>query len=133
MNQLVGTNSSGKPFLALVLEPGNLHKLQQHQPISIHVEDLFPDGIPKHLELAILYSETPIADARKLSGMAEVTFDERTPIQESKRPHCPECRSTIEQMGMMKHHESPIDTFFCAVCGCVLSVMLRTAPAGGKE
>lgn len=123
MNQLVGTKENGTKFLVLVLEPGNIHKLQQKQPISIRIEDMFPDGIPKRLELGIFYSETPIADARQLSQMADVTLDERTPTIKNKRPHCPECKSTIEQLGMMRSPESPVNTIFCPTCGCVFGVV----------
>lgn len=122
MNQVVGTKDNGTKFLALVLEPGNLHRLQKREPITVRVEDLFPDGIPRKLEVAIFYSETPIADARQLAKMAEVTLDERTPVSESKRPHCPECRSTIEQLGMMRS-DAPVHTIFCTMCGCVLGVI----------
>jgi len=121
MNQLVGIKKNGVKFLALVLEPGNLHRLQKREPITVRVEDLFPDGIPRQLEVAIFYSETPIADARYLAKMAEVAFDERAAVIESKRPHCPECRSTIEQLGMMRG-DAPVHTIFCPVCGCVLGV-----------
>jgi hypothetical protein len=119
MNQIVGTKTNGSKFLALILEPGNIHKLQQQQTISLRIEDLFPEGIPKRLELAILYSETPVVDARELAGMAEVVMDERTAQIKKTLPHCPECKTTIEQLVIMKHTESPVDTFFCASCGCV--------------
>lgn len=122
MNQLVGEKQNGSKFLGLVLEPGNLRRLQQGKPIIMRVEDMFPDGVPKRLELAIFYSETPVGDARALTKEAEVTLDERTPKMEKTRPHCPECGSTIEQLGMMKS-EAPVSTIFCAQCGCVLGVV----------
>src|SRR5215471_18825122 len=122
MNKLFGTKPDGTKFIALSLEPGNIHRLtKKGLPILVRIEDMFPDGIPTKLELAIFYSETPVADARKLAEMAEVALDERTPVSKEKRPHCPECRSTIEQLGMMRG-DAPVDTIFCASCGCVLGV-----------
>jgi hypothetical protein len=120
VNQIVGTKEDGSKFVVLVLEPGNLHRLQQHRPIRLRLEDLFPEGIPQRLELEIFYSETPVADARELSKQARVYLDERTPVSQQKRPHCPECSSTIEQLGMMRDENCPVDVIFCPACGCVL-------------
>lgn len=122
MNQLVGEKENGSKFLGLILEPGNLHRLQQGEPITLRVEDMFPNGVPRRLELAIFYSETPVGDARELTKMAEVTLDERTPAAKKMVPHCPQCRSTIEQLGVWKSEGVPIWTIFCAQCGCVLGV-----------
>jgi len=124
MNQLVGKTLDGTPFLLLVLEPGNLHKLKVGEPIKVRIEDLFPDGIPKRLELGIWYSETPVADARAYAKHAEVVLDERGISQ--KRPHCPECHSTIEQFAVLKN-ESPIVLAFCPVCGCALGIAAASA------
>lgn len=123
MNQIAGKRADGTPFLMLVLEPGNLERLQQGRPVFKRVEDFFPDGIPRRLELVIGFSETPIADARGLRDQAQVALDERTPESKKKRPHCPECKSTIEQLGVMQN-ESPIVLVFCPNCGCVLSSAL---------
>jgi hypothetical protein len=86
---------------------------------------MFPDGVPQRLELGIFYSETPVADARALRDLAEVSLDERTHVSINKRPHCPECHSTIEQLGMMKYEAAPVDVVFCPQCGCVLSVLRK--------
>lgn len=118
MNKLVGTHSDGSKFLALILEPGNIFRLcQEHDPILLHVEDMFPDGIPAKLILEIHYSETPLADQAKMKAMGKAVFDERKLVTDKIRPHCPECRSTIEQLGMWKG-DSPIAILFCAQCGC---------------
>jgi hypothetical protein len=93
MNKVVGKKKDGGQFLTLVLEPGNIQRLREGRPITFRVEDMFPDGIPKKLDLDIFYSETPVGDARELAKMAEVALDERTPEAKSKRPHCPECLS----------------------------------------
>jgi hypothetical protein len=122
MNQFVGKKPDGTPFLALVLEPGNLHKLQAGQPIALRVQDLFPDGIPKRLELMIDFSETPVADAREFAKEADVSLDERTAVSQSKKPHCPECKSTIEQLGAWRN-DSPVALVFCPTCGCVLGTL----------
>lgn len=123
MNQIVGTKENGAHFMALILEPGNIYLLQQGRPITLRIEDSFPDGVPRRLELAVFYSETPIADAKQLAGMSEVVLDERTPVSKSKRPHCPECKSTVEQMGMLKSDQAPVHPIFCAACGCVLGIV----------
>lgn len=123
MNCIVGEDQDKKKFLALVLEPGNIHRLQTGLPIRVSVEGMFPDGIPKRLDLMIAYSATPVADARSLTDMAEVTLDERTPIAKDKRPHCPECRSTVEQVGVLKG--DPISMLFCPSCGCTLGLTTK--------
>lgn len=114
------TKSDGSRALSLVLEPGNLHRLQQGDPIKLCVHELFPDGIPRKLDLLISFSETPIADARELAKHAEVAFDDRSRV--TKKPHCPECRSTIEQLGVWKN-ESPVALTFCPSCGCVFGAL----------
>jgi hypothetical protein len=124
MNSYVGKSETGKPFLALVLEPGNLTRLREGKPIQVRIEDWFPEGMPKHLVLLIAFSETPIADARQLAKQAEVTLDERTHVSQAKRPHCPECKSTIEQFGAMRG-EAPISAVWCPQCGCTLGVVGR--------
>lgn len=128
MNQLVGKTKDGSPFLALVLEPGNLHRLQRNEPIRVRVQDHFPDGIPKRLDLLIDYSETPVADAREFAQAAEIAFDERTPVTKQKRAHCPECKSTIEQLAALRNEGAPT-VVYCAVCGCVLGIL----PIGAAE
>jgi hypothetical protein len=117
MNQLTGTKPDGGSFVALVLEPGNIARLRNGNPVLVRIESLFPDGIPKRLEVTIHYSDTPVADARRLSGMADVFLDERQ--AGSKKPHCPECRSTVEQLGVWRN-DTPLALIFCSVCGCIL-------------
>jgi hypothetical protein len=99
MNQLVGRDKDGNVSVSLILEPGNLHRIKQGNPVDVRVEDLFPEGIPKKVRLLIFYSETPIATSRELEkqlyGRKTVKLDERTPQIEKQRPHCPECHSTI--------------------------------------
>lgn len=119
---MVGKKDNGGSFIALALEPGNLHRLRQSQPILLRIEDQFPDGIPKRLELMIAYSETPVMDARKLAQHAEVVLDERSAVM--KRPHCPECRSTVEQFGMLTS-DAPVNAIFCPTCGCILGIIPR--------
>jgi hypothetical protein len=121
VNQFSGKRN-GRQFLELRLEPGNLELLTRAgAPIKTRIEDMFPDGIPDRLDLYISYSETPIADARELEQSAEVALDERTHISQAKRPHCPECKSTVEQLAALKHPAAPT-VFCCATCGCVLGV-----------
>jgi|SRR5581483_758151 len=122
MNQITGKDPSGKPFFALILEPGNLEYLRQHRPIFLHLEDMFPDGIPKRLDLIIDFSETPVADAQELKNAAEVALDERAAVSEAKRPICAHCTSTIEQLGVYKG-EAPITLVFCVVCGCLFGAL----------
>lgn len=123
MNQFVGKRS-GRHFLELRLEPGNLERLKAGDPIQKRIEDMFPDGIPDRLDLYISYSETPIADARELEQSAEVAVDERSHISRAKRPHCPECKSSIEQLGMWRS-DAPVLIAFCPTCGCALGVGSR--------
>lgn len=132
MNQIVGRKQDGTHFVALVLEPGNLHLLQKGRPVELHLDDFFPEGLPKRLDLEIFYSETPVADARELKKLAEVALDERSAISGTKRPHCPECRSTIEQLGVWKS-DAPLAVVFCATCGCVLGLAEKQACQGGRD
>lgn len=130
MNQFVGKTGDGRPFLEYRLEPANIERLKQGQAILTRVEDMFPEGIPRKLALYVTYSETPIADARELKGMAEgPVLDERSHIQ--KRPHCPECKSTIEQLGVWRN-ESPMALAFCPVCGCVFGTVSGEIAKGLK-
>lgn len=122
MNAATGTNKDGSRFLLIVLEPGNVHKLQKGQPMHFRIEDMFPDGIPRKLEVVIAHSETPIGDGKKLAEIADVALDERTPQNENRRPHCPECRSTIEELGVWRN-ESLMALAFCAQCGCTLGMV----------
>jgi hypothetical protein len=124
MNKLYLSNNEGA-VLALILEPGNIHKLTtERKPIEIKLhEGPWKQGIPPKVTLTVFFSETPIADAREIRKLlpdAVKVEDERTPVMQSKKPHCPECRSIIEQLGVWRSEESPIWLTFCAMCGCVL-------------
>jgi|SRR5215471_7830955 len=127
MNYAVGKAPDGHTVYMLVLEPGNLRRLREGEPISVRVEDMFPEGIPKRLELVIAWSETPIADAREMAKHAEVTLDERSAAMAKKRPKCAACGSTVEQLGAWNGDGAPITLAFCAVCGAVLGVLPASA------
>ena len=122
MNQLVGRQENGRTFLALILEPGNLKRLKDGDPIKLRIEDLFSDGIPKQLDLLIGFSDTPIADAREFAASANVVLDERSQVVRKKKPSCPFCTSTVEQMGLWKSDGAP-GLAFCTQCGAVLGVV----------
>jgi Zn ribbon nucleic-acid-binding protein len=131
VNKLVFDTPKG-PALLCVLEPGNVHALTHGEPIefSLNEEGMWPKGLPAKLTIGILYSETPVADAREIQKLLKPTSkmtDLRTPKVEATRPHCPQCRSTIEQMGVMRN-ESPIWLVFCVQCGCTLGAI---PPQGG--
>lgn len=128
MNQIIGIKEDGSQFMMLVLEPANMHRLTIGGAIKVQIEALFPDGIPAQLDLMITYSETPQADAKEFLKMSERVSDTRTPKIEAQRPHCPECRSTIEQIGKYGQAGFPMTIFFCPVCGCVLGVHYEAAP-----
>lgn len=125
MNRLWGEGKHG-PWLTCILEPGNMYKLTNHQPIEIKLnEGPWEKGIPLDATLVITYSETPIADEkqlRKLVGPEGKVEDRRTAVSEAKRPHCPECKSTIEQLGVWRSDDAPLWLTFCCVCGCVFGV-----------
>jgi hypothetical protein len=134
MNKLYLSNNEGA-VLALILEPGNIHKLTtERKPIEIKLhEGPWKQGIPPKVTLDIFYSETPIADAReirKLLPEAVKVQDERTPVMQTKRPHCPDCKSTIEQLGVWRSQQTPIWLVFCAMCGRTLGVI---PPVAGLE
>jgi len=133
MNHLLMKDVNGKNVLVFVLEPGNVNLLREGRPISKHIEEFFPDGIPRNLELLIFYSETPVHDAKEFEKMSKMTFDERTPASKTRRPHCQECKSTIEQLGVWRN-ESPMAITFCPQCGCVFgmvpSEVVKSLPAG---
>lgn len=140
MNKLYLSNRDGA-LLTLVLEPGNIHKLTtERQPIELKLhEGPWKGGIPPKVTLAILYSETPIRDAREIRELLtkegnEVKFeDERTPVMKTKTPHCPNCKSSIEQLGVWRSKESPIWLVFCVMCGNTLGVTPPVEIAGGEE
>jgi len=123
MNVILAEKERGEKMLVLVLEPGNIHRLTHGEPISLRIEDWFPEGIPRKLELAIMHSETPVADAREIAKVAGFTIDERTPKYRT-RPACPQCKSTIEQAGIGRN-DSPVAFVFCVICGAALGVIPR--------
>ena len=132
MNKLYGEGPKGK-VLVCILEPGNLQKLKQNQPIEINLNDgPWKNGLPPKIEVVIAYSETPVADMRKFvrDFPAMAVDDRRTVVSESKRPHCPECKSTVEQLGVWRSDESPLWLAFCATCGCIFGV---SRPIEGLE
>jgi hypothetical protein len=122
MNAFSGKDADGRSFLHFRLEPGNLKRLKDGDPIKKRIEDMYPDGIPRKLDLYISFSDTPVADAVGLKQMADVALDERTPVSEKKRPHCPECKSTIEQLGGWKS-DAPVMLLYCIVCGCAFGAV----------
>lgn len=127
MNQYLGRYGPDEiPYLALVLEPGNIHRLSTYgEPIKVRIGDWFPDGlIPSRLEIIISYTETPVQDGREVKQHSEIGFDERTPVAQKMRPHCPECKSTMEQFGLIKNN-SPVALICCPSCGCVLGAVLN--------
>lgn len=126
MNLLIASNDKGDTCLVLVLEPGNIHKMKQGQPILQKLNDYFPDGLPKKLELSIFYSETPVQDGRRFveEFKPKMQFDERAAITKAQKPHCAECKSTIEQLAIWRN-ESPVALLFCPMCGCTFGVIAR--------
>jgi len=131
VNKLYSDGKDGK-LVTLILEPGNIHKLvSERKPIEVKLnEGPFEGGLPAKMSVVILYSETPIRDAREIAKMVKPSgtlVDQRTPVVEKQRPHCPECHSTIEQLGMWQGDECPIVILFCAMCGCTLGTMPRAA------
>ena len=132
MNKLWGQGTKGA-VLACILEPGNIHKLQQKHPIEIDLNDgPWRDGLPPKVQVIIAYSETPVADAKEFSKLhpGMQVEDRRTAVIEKKVPHCPECKSTIEQLGVWRSDEAPLWLAFCAMCGCVFGV---SRPIEGLE
>jgi hypothetical protein len=122
MNFLISRNDKGEHIIVLVLEPGNIHRLKHGQPILQKLNDFFPDGVPKKLELGIFYSETPVADAKEFMKMSKTGFDERSFENKSRVPHCPECKSTVEQFGVWRN-ESIMAIVFCPMCGCTFGML----------
>jgi len=124
--KLWGDSKDGKQMIC-VLEPGNIERVMKQQPIQIDLNDgPYKAGLPAKLKLLILYSETPIADSREiekwLAPEGVKLRDERTPAVKTRGPHCPECKSTIEQLGVWRN-ESPMALAFCTVCGCVFGMV----------
>jgi hypothetical protein len=125
MNKLYGDGPNGKVMLC-ILEPGNINRLTKlNQPITIDLNaGPWKHGLPAKLQVVISYSDTPVADARQISKLIGIdnVQDERAPITEKIQPHCYECKSTIEQLGVWRSDTSPLWITFCAVCGCVFGV-----------
>lgn len=122
MNRSLLEMPDGRKAIRLQLEPGNLHRLQNGDPIMVHLNEFFPNGIPKNLVLFIDYTETPIAEAAAAMQQAEMAFDERTAVSKQKRPHCPECKSTIEQLGLYTSN-APVALVMCSSCGAVFGAV----------
>ena len=125
MNKLWAENKDGK-LMICVLEPGNLDRLMKAKPIQIDLNDgPYKQGLPAKLKVLIVYSETPVGDAQQFEKWLApegVKVDQRTPFINTKVPHCPECHTTIEQMGVWRNN-SPVWLTFCVGCGCVLGTM----------
>lgn len=124
MNKLYGHGPNGA-VLALFLEPGNLHRLKEGQPIEIDLTDgPWRAGLPPKIHVVIAYSETPTADAKEFAKRRpDMQIDDRREaVIKGKRPHCAECKSTIEQLGVWRSDEAPLWLSFCVVCGCVFGV-----------
>lgn len=131
MNRLYAEGKNGK-MLICVLEPGNIQRLKEAKPIEFSLnEGPYEKGLPAKLSIVILLSETPIADSREFEKWLApegVKIDKRS---ESKRPHCPECRSTIEQLAVWRN-ESAMALTFCAVCGCIFGMVPSEIAKGLK-
>ena len=124
MNKLYGGGPKGE-VLVCILEPGNLQRLKENKPIDIDLNDgPWKNHLQRKFHVVIAYSETPVADARKfVRDFPEMRIeDRRTEVSESKRPHCPECKSTVEQLAVWRSDESPLWLAFCATCGCIFRV-----------
>jgi hypothetical protein len=135
MNKLYGEDEHSK-FLLCILEPGNIHRLTtERQPIEINLNDKdgpWAKGLPAKVTIHIAYSETPVSDAselRKLMPDLKIK-DRRAAVVAAKRPHCPECKSTVEELGVWRSEESPLWIVFCASCGAVFGT---TPPVAGLE
>lgn len=128
MNRIFSEDANGK-LVVCVLEPGNIFKMcTERDPIRFSLnEGPYANGLPAKLSVMLAYSETPVADARDLMQQARQVIDSRTPRTEKVRPHCPECRSSLEQLGVWRSDESPVLITFCSICGCVLGTMARDA------
>lgn len=127
MNRLFADGAHGKLMLC-VLEPGNIHKLvAERKPIELNLnEPPFERGLPAKLTIVLAYSETPVADAKDFKKLLETgarVIDSRSPAIKTKRPHCFECSSTIEQLAVWRSDEAPVWLVFCPMCGCTLGAV----------
>jgi hypothetical protein len=126
MNKLYGSGANGN-VLVCILEPGNVHKMiAERQPVEIDLnEGPWKGGLPAKVRVVVAYSESPIRDAkefRELVGDPALVEDKRSPVMESKYPHCPQCFSKIEQLGIWRSEQAPVWIVFCAHCGRTLGV-----------
>jgi len=126
MNKLFGDGKGGK-VVCCVLEPGNIKKLvENREPIVIDLNDgPYKGGLPAKLKVEIFYSETPIADAKSFAEMLKpdgFVEDRRMPVTLTKKPHCAECHSVIEQLMVWKQEGSPW-VVCCANCGAAFGCM----------
>lgn len=130
MNRLYTEDEKGGRLIC-VLEPGNIHKLVDlHMPIDFSLnEGPYEKALPAKLSLTIAYSETPIGDSREFAktlAPGGAAVDKRTRVVNEMRPHCPQCRSTIEQLGIARN-DGPVWIAFCPMCGCTLGAFPRIA------
>jgi Zn ribbon nucleic-acid-binding protein len=121
MNKLYGDTATGK-VLVCVIDAANVHRMiAENRPLEIDLnEGPWEKGLPAKLKVQIAYSETPIKDAEEFAKLLHDPHkveDRRSPVAQSKRPHCPQCFTRIEELGVWRSEQAPVWLVFCSTCG----------------
>ena len=136
MNKLFADGPDGKKIIC-ILEPGNLKRLvEERKPIEISLnEGPYEKGLPAKLKIMVFYSETPVGDSlqfEKLLAPGSFVDNRRLPVTLTKKPHCAECSSVIEQLMVWKQEGSPW-VVCCGTCGAAFGVMAPMENIIGKK
>jgi hypothetical protein len=119
---------TNEPYLTLVLEPSNLKRLRQDNPIIVQVDEVL--SLPqKKLRVMIAYHPDPRKFAEKLQKEFKVerVIDTRVEFEDHaeakgqdkdfRKPRCPSCDFEFSSLGMFTVEDHKTAFFFCPNCG----------------
>ena len=106
MNHLLMKDDKGGNILVLVMGPANLNLMREGHPVSKRIEEFYPDGIPRKLEVLIYYSETPVHDATEFSKMAQNELRRTRSGQQTAAPSLPGVQINHRAVGCLEERIS---------------------------
>jgi len=129
MIRLSTHTATGQRLIMLILEPDNLTRLRQDNPIRLDLRELVPE-LSASLDLVITYDADPEALASRLRAEYRIDHYENRrggtehetsgAPQEFKAPRCPHCDHTFTALGMFTAEDKRTGFFFCPACGCTI-------------